>query len=178
MQLDKFIPKGLQDDIEKVVAGLEFPWYYRPSTLYVGKNTSSGSPKDFQFTHNFFQEDERNSEYFEVVKPIMYFVEHNFGTQIKNLLRVKANLLTNSVLTETELEQQVHIDHSSDNFYSLIYYVIDSDGDTVIYDPEKGETRVPPVKGNCVIFPSTTKHRATSPVLNKRRIVLNFIFEI
>lgn len=178
MLLDKFIPKGLQDDIEKVVAGPDFPWYYRPSTLYVGKEREKDSPRDFHFVHNFYDADEPNSMYYETVRPIMYFVEHNFGFEIKNVLRIKANLLTNSVLTDTEMEQQIHFDHHSDKFYSLVYYVIDSDGDTVIYDPEKGEVRVPPVKGNCVIFPSTIKHRATSPVLNKRRIIINFIFEI
>jgi hypothetical protein len=67
---------------------------------------------------------------------------------------------------------------------SMIYYVIDSDGDTFVFN-ETYETkklsvrkRVAPKKRKAIIFDSDTWHASSNPRQNANRIVLNFVFGV
>ena len=74
-----------------------------------------------------------------------------------------------------------------------MYYVDDSDGDTVLfdteYDNEKGNTvlftdtqkqivRVPPKKGRGFFFKGKVFHSGNCPVNYKQRTIINFDFTI
>jgi hypothetical protein len=65
-------------------------------------------------------------------------------------------------------------------YVSLLYYVKDSDGDTVLYkDDKKTELmRVQPKANRAVIFDSRTWHTGELPVKNQTRIVINCILEV
>ena len=78
-----------------------------------------------------------------------------------------------------------HIDNKFWNSYSMIYYVNDSDGDTIIFnetsDEEKKKKpekltineRIPPKKNRAVLFRGNYFHTSTNPIDNEKRIVLN-----
>ena len=65
-------------------------------------------------------------------------------------------------------------------FISMVYYVEDSDGDTVLIDDDKRTIlkTSEPIKGNAIIFDSERWHRSTPPKLNKRRVIINFILQV
>ena len=54
---------------------------------------------------------------------------------------------------------------------SLIYYVNDSDGDTVFFDGDKIVESVTPKKGRCVIFDGLIPHGAGIPSKGPRCII-------
>ena len=66
-----------------------------------------------------------------------------------------------------------------DNHYVVLYYVLDSDGDTIIYnEQEESETytikeRVTPKQGRVVIFDGRFYHTAEQPRHNTR-CILNY----
>jgi hypothetical protein len=61
----------------------------------------------------------------------------------------------------------------------MLYYVLDSDGPTYFYDDNNNIIdSVTPVAGRSVIFDGKIKHSSSSPVLSKRRIVINYNFNI
>ena len=91
--------------------------------------------------------------------------------------RIKINLTTNAKLTENEKALGLHCDRKEDNFISLLYYISDSDGDTLIKEKNK-DVFISPKKNKEVWFKSNTLHRAGRPEINKRRLVINFILEI
>jgi hypothetical protein len=73
----------------------------------------------------------------------------------------------------------------TDNNYSLIYYVNDSDGDTVVFNEQFGDEfdtvtiahRQTPRQGCALLIKSGTYHASTSPMLTKSRVVINIVFE-
>lgn len=85
-----------------------------------------------------------------------------------------------------------HIDFNSKTYYTtLVYYVDDSDGDTVLfskkhiagteYDPVVKEKlnevyRHTPKKGEAVVFNGHRYHAGNYPIQHGRRIVINFDF--
>ena len=174
MIFNNIIPSIDSDKISSEIGGELFPWIWNGFTVEETENSNN-----FQFTHRLFGNNIVTSEYFYMLLPILTSFEQRYGSNIKNILRVKANLLTKGVYTDEDLSKSIHIDSYDDRHMSLIYYVIDSDGDTVILD-DCGVIceSVSPIKSNLCWFKSTTKHRATPPKLNKRRIVINFVVEV
>ena len=71
-----------------------------------------------------------------------------------------------------------HIDIKEDHFV-MLYYVCDSDGDTIIYNEQiESETytvqrRVTPKQGRVVLFDGSYYHTAEQP-LNNIRCVVNY----
>lgn len=137
--------------------------------------------KDFQFIHNIYANGEAQSKVFELVQQVITGFETASSNKVRSIYTIKANLLPKQVLDEEGLAETIHIDvDGSDRKYiTIVYYVIDSDGDTVLYnDDDTVAMQVPPKKGTAVYFPSNIKHRATPPADHKRRVVLNMILEM
>jgi hypothetical protein len=124
---------------------------------------------------------EIKSPYYSLVELVLREFEAHTGLTVKSVFKVKANLLPKQTLTEAELEETVHVDlHKTDkNYITLVYYVLNSDGNTIVFDDGKEVwLKASPVKGNAVWFPSHMEHRATPPQGHKRRVVLNIIMEV
>jgi hypothetical protein len=179
-KLSNFVSEETANKLEEVLSSYQFPWFWRPSTVYGANDDGEGS-KDFQFIHMAFYDNQPQSELFNFVTPLLFDFEKATGITIKNLRKIKANLLPKQYLDKAELEETVHtdVDKCDKSYISIVYYVVDSDGDTIIYDDTNNVAlQAQPVKGDAVYFPSYMRHRATPPKHNKRRIVLNMIVEV
>jgi hypothetical protein len=177
-KLTNFAPIDLVNQLEQVLSSHQFPWFWRPSTVY-GVNENNYFSDDFQFIHMAYYENQPQSDLFVYVRPLLFEFEKATGLTIKNVFKIKANLLPKQELDDIEASVHTDLDKSDKNYISIVYYVIDSDGDTVIYDDNGNVAlQASPVKGSAVYFPSHMKHRGTPPSLNKRRIVLNMIVEL
>jgi hypothetical protein len=179
MIIENIISKELQDKLSEEITNGNFPWYYNNSTNY----DQHGTEKDdgYQFVHTVFKDNNITSPVFELLKPILQSFEEHTSLKIVNILRIKINLLTPLKLSEEQIQNTIHTDIAKDSPFtsvvSLIYYVVDSDGDTVVYDDTDIITCTPK-KGNAFYFNSIMDHRASNPIINKRRIVINFVMEI
>ena len=61
---------------------------------------------------------------------------------------------------------------------SLIYYINDSDGDTIFFNKKLKEIkRVTPKKNTAVLFDSNILHCGCNPIKSSMRGVINFIFK-
>ena len=179
MIIENIIPKELQDKLSDEITNGNFPWYYNNSTNYDqhGTETDDG----YQFIHAVCKDNNITSPIFDLLKPILQSFEEHTSLKIVNILRIKINLLTPLKLSEEQIQKTIHTDILKDSKYtnvvSLIYYVVDSDGDTVVYDGNDIVTCTPK-KGTAFYFKSIMDHRASNPLVNKRRIVINFVMEI
>jgi len=81
-------------------------------------------------------------------------------------------------------KKTLHTPHTDQNYphMSCILYLIDSDGDTVIYNEDKGAEEltilhtVEPRKNRLVIFDGDQMHTGHSPLHHANRILLNLNF--
>ena len=113
------------------------------------------------------------------------FYEEGVGGGMTSLFkrgekRAKVNMTTKC---SKNLRTTPHIDNANKH-YVMIYYVNDSDGDTIIYKQKYGEKRlwlspykrVSPKAGRCVFFNGLHYHSASLPKKSDVRCVVNMNF--
>jgi len=122
---------------------------------------------------------------FEQVKPMFYTVKDKLPhLGLTGSDRVKFNLLLKQQFGEHYNQPHVDIPEQT---YSMVYYLNDSDGDTILfnekYSPDNKEPitltvkqRVSPKKNRAVIFESDRYHTSSNPQIADNRFVLNWIF--
>jgi len=165
--IDKLLPESFQNRLEEMLTDGYFPYYYDAETKVQSNEFDVG-----QFIHNFFINNAKSSWWLEI-QPIFYFLEYNYNIVFKNVLRAKANFL---LPYHRQEPHPLHIDINDDRYYSLIYYVNDSDGDTVFY--KDFSKKVTPTQGRAVFFRSNIPHASSSPLFSKNRIVINLVGEL
>jgi len=104
-----------------------------------------------------------------LVSPILEIAKEKLN--IKWATRIKVNKLLPQKASEEQIQHLWHQDKVEKGYISLIYYVNDSDGDTII-----GDYKNTPKAGEMIYFDSDIFHRPSLPTKNER-IIINFIFE-
>ena len=98
----------------------------------------------------------------------------------ENLFRAKLNIKFNHSNSPSLKINPPHIDNDySRPFFIAIYYVNNSDGNTIIY--EGGDVNnltkikeIEPKKGRLILFDGSKYHSASHPVDSKKRIIMNY----
>jgi len=176
MVIKDFIPESFKVFLQNLIESSNFQWYYNKNC------TTEGKDGIFQFVHVIANEQGYLSPEYDKIKPLLYFFEMHTGLKVKGIRRMKANLLTQRDLSYDVNFLGTHTDVSlaENNFVSFIYYVNDSDGDTVLYNTNKTEIieRASPKAGSCFWFKSNQFHNATPPKDHQTRIVINCVLQI
>ena len=193
--IDNYLPKEYVNNIEKLFLkpeinnSSEIAWFYNDYTAskdkdYIDRIKNNKHFFDsFQFTHIFYNMGEKNSSHFDKIVRILEDTKVNW----ESIERAKANLTTPLPNSKSGDITVPHQDiRPNDNYYknkkfiSIIYYVHDTDGDTVFYDNEckKIIKKVSPKKGRAVIFDSLIFHSYKRPVKSDKRVVINFIVKL
>jgi hypothetical protein len=152
--IDNFLPKEEFNDIKNIIMGSNFPWFY---------NSCVATKKDvdnFYFTHLFFDSLKVNSNYYEILNPILEKLE------IKALIRAKANLYSS---TEQLIEHKKHCDFSFDH-KGVIFYVNTNNGFTILEDG----TKIKSVENRVLMFNPSKLHNSTNCTDKQPRINVNF----
>lgn len=183
---ENLIPRGYSDTILRKF-GEHMPWYYTDSASGVDNNYDLKNFKikdSVQFVHPIADDNIGRSELFNLVLPIVWFLERASGLELVNVLRMKANCLVNN--GEGDHYNPPHIDVTESGYYSLIYYVNDSDGDTILFNEfyEHGHenlteaARFKPRQGSALMIPSHLFHSSSCPIETRKRLVINMILEL
>jgi hypothetical protein len=185
---DNIVPKFLQEEILRTFTSTNFPWNYYPISVSEYDLTVLPKPDvnyHEQFMHGIVWENQPvNANTYSLIRPLWLFFQQATGIEVKDLIRVKANLL----VSKAELQGQYnvpHTDHTEPGTKALLYYVNESDGDTVLFDqtwPEKHLNfteagRISPKQGRLVYFDATRWHASSNPVNFKSRMVININFK-
>jgi hypothetical protein len=183
---DDIIPIEQQETIKNTLLGPQFPW------RFVDDVTGGGSQdKRPAFSHTFISDGaiRTNQAFVNVLQPLwkncMGKVMEKTSTQGNySALKARSFLqLPLANLTGSEYDSH-HIDMMQEHF-AFLYYVCDSDGDTVLFEnmysrdnpnsPEPGELkekmRVTPKQGRVVIFDGYYWHTATQPSKGIRCVI-------
>ena len=114
---------------------------------------------NYQFIHLFYRDNVPNSDYFDILKPLI--------KQIKpiSLIRVKANL---NPISHKLVKFDKHIDQSI-KCKVAIYYINDNNGYTVV-----GKEKIKSKSNRIVFFDSNVEHYGTNSTNCKNRTLINF----
>ena len=104
-----------------------------------------------------------------IVDHIFKNIKNRFNKKL-SILRSKANLQTQFTDNNNSYHNTPHKDFDLEHTVAL-YYVNDSDGDTIFFAGDKELQRVTPKKGRIVLFDGNTLHAGGFPTDNPRCIV-------
>jgi len=193
--IDNLLSNSYADKIENAMVNNDmFPWFFHPHTVDTaveGEWVLDPSTKDsLQFVHSFYHENKLNSEYFNLVIPVMNVLRDKIkflsDKQIE-MIRVKSNLM---IKDPSYPEHYYNIPHKDGNIneLTLLYYVNDSDGETIFFNEFLDSSKMPesitikhkqkPKKNTAVLFNSNLLHTSSPPKINDQRVVINFVFTI
>ncbi len=181
--IDNAIPLAYQDYLERTILEDDISWKYRPN---LGNNTPKANILDTTpapgIIHVFCNEGGIQSELFYKVLPMVeevcrkanYNLTEIFGGRTFIQLPGKDNTSITKIHTDLDNTHMV-----------LIYYIIDADGDTILFDKTTDDMpkseldtskltvlrRITPKKGRAVLFNGSIYHATTLPILDKRCII-------
>lgn len=191
--IDNFLPKSLENKIANIFLDPNTTWslnssvindnLYNNDKVILDHNTKD-SP---QLVHPMLIDGKVYSENFHICSTLLYFLESNKKISIKNLHRIKTNLLFNLNNFKNNEYHPAHVDSCEKDTKTLIYYPIDSDGDTFLfnefYPASKKQTlsinnTISPKQGRAVFFDSNRFHAGSNPIKTQIRLSINFIFSV
>ena len=188
---DDIVPAEKQEEIRRTMLGSEtaasdFPWHFIPDV------TGGGSrDKRPAFGQTFIRDGviKSNETYIRMLSPLwsscMERIKEKTNTVGKYSIVKSRTFLQLPLRNLSGSEYDAHHIDLLEEHFALLYYVCDSDGDTVIFEnmyskkvpkpPEphelKEKIRVTPKQGRVVIFDGYYWHTATQPTTNVRCII-------
>ena len=190
IEIPNIIPLDYQNHLLDLMTGLEFPWMFNPAMVSGDSCFTKQENNHVGFNHFFYEESQIRSALFQIVYPLVLSITSTNRGDFNRLTRMRANL----TLSNPQSSLDYHMPHI-DSFFShwnAIYYVNDSDGDTVIFN-ETNDTyssgqddiiriqenkftiakRITPEKGKILIFPGKYYHASSFAKHSKYRCVIN-----
>tara|TARA_Y100001938_G_C7918694_1_gene343285 strand:+ start:126 stop:638 length:513 start_codon:yes stop_codon:yes gene_type:complete len=164
--IDNFLPEDDFLDLQSLLLGEYFPWYYNDYVLTPPVHTPFNSLDyddyactNYQFIHLIYKDGDKSS-FYSYVEPFITKLE------VKDLFRIKANL---NPKTLNHKYGGYHFDPYRKGKIG-VYYVNDNNGGTQF---KKGG-KVNSVANRMVIFDANLEHTSVTCTDKKRRIVINF----
>jgi hypothetical protein len=171
--IDNVVPVEYQDYVEKVIGGMKFPWNYKIGATHSdGVDTIYGFVKILYFK---FDDTIPEQKYIDLLSPIIHAAisQYNPRLKLKDVFRIRAGLFTKN--QNDGREHVPHIDFENLTHHTILYYVNDSDGPTLLFDDDGNIIEsCHPKKGRCIIFPGETMHSSAEPKHHPSRIVITY----
>ena len=186
--IDDFVSLEYQEKIKQELLGLEndFPWYYTEDVTTAGDFDSQYRPALNHYYVNFDDDDisEVESVYHHLFVPMLSKACKYLKIPETEVIQGRSFLQFPLKNIDTSVVDTPHIDlDEGDEHVVVLYYVVDSDGDTIIYN-ERTESltytekqRVTPKQGRVVIFEGGQYHTAQQPS-NGTRCIVNYNLEL
>ena len=183
---DDIVDLTYQERIKNILIGEEkfddyfFPWYF---TQDITKYKDIDSQKRSAFFHSYVDSDNDNnigtinSLFHDLFVPLIENVCSKIDKQSVSIIKGRS-FLQLPINFKGKREDTPHID-MTDNHFVMLYYVCDSDGDTIIYNEQvKSDSytlqkKITPKQGRVVLFDGSYYHTAEQP-LNNIRCVVNY----
>ena len=182
--IDNFIPLSYQEEIKSLLLSPTFPWFFIPDVTGSSTLPEDRSPA-LQCVLRSRSETQNN--FYNYFLPLAHLGASLANYKFNDVLNCRTFL--QFALTNVKLIDPLHVD-TNNNHLVLLYYVLDSDGDTIIVDKKfdsdkppstnlKSENfnilqKVTPKQGRAVLFDGRYYHTAEQPKNNKIRCIINY----
>jgi len=185
--IDDFIDEEYQEDIKNVLLGAEewddlvFPWHYIDDVTAAFEENNQGRPglSHVYVEHNDDETSDIVSDFHDLFIPMLELACGILEVPSAKIIQGRSFLQFPLNLKSDE-DDTPHIDLDEGKRHIVVlYYVKDSDGDTVIYN-ERTESdtytikqKVTPKQGRVVIFDGGQYHTAQQAI-NSVRCIVNY----
>ena len=206
--IDNFCSVSYFEKLQEIICGNDFPWFFLNDITFPNSTNKSNDPEEdrrkkrknshlfsYGFLHYFWNEEGKPvSKFSDIVEPALLEIGdagRDLGFPILTHQRVRGDM---TLCTEGSILHDSHVDFKKQNNISCVFYLNDSDGDTVLYDrryvinsegsnPFPTEdlnvlTTVSPKKNRIVLFDGDIIHTGHSPCEHINRVILNINFSI
>ena len=182
--IDDFIDKDYQEDIKDVLLGKEewgdllFPWHYIDDVTAAFEDDNQGRP-GLSHVYVEYNDDKTSdivSDFHDLFIPLLELACETLEVPSARIVQGRSFLQFPLNLNSSE-DDTPHIDlDEGERHIVVLYYVVTSDGDTVIYN-ERTESdvytvkqKVTPKQGRVVIFDGSQYHTAQQAIKTVRCI--------
>ncbi len=181
--IDDFVSLEYQEKIKQELLGINnnFPWHYTEDVTGAGDYDSQYRPA---LGHQYVEIDDDDdiseivSVYHHLFTPLISKACQYLKMPEVEVIQGRSFLQFPLANVDTSVADTPHIDlDEGEEHIVVLYYVVDSDGDTIIYN-ERTESptytekqRVSPKQGRVVIFEGGQYHTAAQPTKGTRCIV-------
>ena len=187
VEVDNALPTALADKLENILTSNNFGWFlsrdiYKNNlskdNVILDKNTVN----TIQLNHQVYDiKGGVTSNIFDLCELAINIICQNLKLDMV-ITKIRLNMLLNHKDILKNKYNTPHIDSKNKDNFSLIYYINDSDGDTVFFNERYGEVKtnklsiykkITPKKNKAVIFDGSCFHASTNPINFENRIIMN-----
>ena len=185
--IDNFIDKDYQEDIKDVLLGkdewgdLLFPWHYIDDVTAAFEDDNQGRP-GLSHVYVEYNDDKTSdivSDFHDLFIPLLELACETLEVPSARIVQGRS-FMQFPLNLQSDEDDTPHIDlEEGERHIVVLYYVKDSDGDTVIYN-ERTESntytvkqKVTPKQGRVVIFDGGQYHTAQQAI-NSVRCIVNY----
>ena len=185
--IDDFIDKEYQEDIKDVLLGKEewgdllFPWHYIDDVTAAFEDDNQGRP-GLSHVYVEYNDDKTSdivSDFHDLFIPLLELACETLEVPSARIIQGRS-FMQFPLNLQSDEDDTPHIDlEEGERHIVVLYYVKDSDGDTVIYnqrtesDTYTVKQKVTPKQGRVVIFDGSQYHTAQQAI-NKVRCIVNY----
>tara|TARA_S200002703_G_C3650534_1_gene199715 strand:+ start:48 stop:614 length:567 start_codon:yes stop_codon:yes gene_type:complete len=178
--IDNCIPLKIQNQIEKLVNSQTIKFFY--DEYSVGISHDSKYQDGAQLVNKFIEGGKftvGDSSHFFLLPLQIACLQEELYFSLEQVYRAKINL---KFKQESKLDKFInppHVDLNYSNHLVGLYYINDSDGDTIIYEgDDKNNLKIlesiEPKKGRMILMDGSRMHSASHPLKTKTRMVINY----
>jgi hypothetical protein len=173
IELPNFLPRSLQDHLENHLTSNNFPWHFLKDVTTEYESNHAG------FHHTPFLDGIPKTIEYDNILFLSHYVREVLQKENLILHRVRYGM---NIRSSGEYDYNTpHLDFPDDfknKHYTVLYYVNNSDGDTVIFNETRRSSeytiqkRISPEKGKLCIFDGEQFHASSKPKKSDFRIVI------
>ena len=162
---DDFIPESYLKDIQDHFLRGDAPWTYLPSVTY--DKYKGDDLESFGFGMHICRQGNFVQSYSStLLKGLLYSILDKTGK--KTIWKSRIDM---TLYNPNNYRHEVHTDLEIPNT-TCIFYVNDSDGDTVLYEKGMGRS-IEPKANRLLMFDGKIPHTGHSPSKHKNRVLVN-----
>ena len=187
--IDNFLPQFIQDKIEEYVMNHGCNYVIGTRTTPEHMNAEFGNKyfEGIQLTNKFFQDGvfvKKDMSHYFLLPLQIGFVNIGRTLILEQITRAKVNVKFKQISNKPNLINPPHKDVLGTEQFGTnligIYYINNSDGDTIIYENTKDLNdlkiikSIPPKKGRLLLMDGNRLHSASHPLKTDKRMVINY----
>jgi hypothetical protein len=189
VEIPNAIPKAYQGQLESELCSDRMSWTFHEEIAHSGTPFAQ-SFSGFSHTAYLLQDDGVvMTPMSSLLLPVLYVFCEKAGIEFRSLLRIRVGLFTRSPLDVPH--HNPHVDFLQPH-HTAVYYVNESDGDTVVFDQTSDAVsvdrapllansgkftelyRVPPKRGKMMAFDGRRYHASMHPLRASKRVAITF----
>lgn len=191
--VDDILPRQKQENLKNMLLSSQFPWHFTPDVT--GEHSTDGRPA---FNHYLVDDGKVNvgGKPLELLQQLINNSLSKLHEDLNEaadyeLFRMRTFLQMPLANLKGSKRDTHHVDFYQRRHLSILYYVFDADGDTVIFEnmyhpdnpsvPELDELKikqeVTPKQGRVVIFDGYYWHTGTQPEKGMRCVINSNVFQ-